>query len=301
MSYSEPLKLLKNLPKKLNNFYNKNSRSSLKINNKSKDRKIFDPVTNLDKAFEKFIRNIIVKQFPKDAILGEEFSEKLSNNDYKWFIDPIDGTRAFMIGAPTWSNLIGLTHKNQSALGLANFPALNKFYINDQKRSYLINNKKTIIRTSKESDLRRCKIIGHVHETLFQKKSYLIDNKTTILKTSKETNLKKSKVIGHLHEWVFLNKYNKQIKKVMSSVSYFGSATFDALNFCLLAEGKIEAVIETNLKPFDIVPLIPIVEKAGGVVSTWNNMPAIKGGNILATSNKKLHQKILKMLSGTKK
>ena len=263
MNYSKPFKLLKNLPNKLNNFYNKNSKSSLKISNKSKNKKKFDPVTNLDKAFEKLIRNIITKQFPKDAILGEEFFEKYSNNDYKWFIDPIDGTRAFMVGAPTWSNLVGLTHKNQSALGLANFPALNKFYINDQKKSYLINNKKTILKTSKKNVLKKCKVIGHLHETLFQK------------------------------------KYNKQIKRVKSLVSYFGAATFDALNFCLLAEGKVEAVIETNLKPFDIVPLIPIVEKAGGIVTTWNNRSAIQGGNILATSNKKLHNKILKILKSS--
>ena len=263
MSYSKPLKLLKNLPSRLNNFYNKNSKSSLKINNKSKNKKNFDPVTNLDKAFEKFIRNIIVKQFPRDAILGEEFPEKLSNNDYKWFIDPIDGTRAFMVGAPTWSNLIGLTHKNQSVLGLANFPALNKFYINDQKKSYLINNKKTILKTSTENNLKKCKVIGHLHEALFQ------------------------------------TKYNKKIKKIISAVSYFSAATFDALNFCILAEGKVEVVIETNLKPFDIVPLIPIVEKAGGFVTTWNNRSAIRGGNILATSNKKLHNKILKILKSS--
>jgi histidinol phosphatase-like enzyme (inositol monophosphatase family) len=260
MNYIKPFKLLNNFPKKLNNFYSKNSKYSLRVNNKSKDKKIYDPVTNLDKAFEKFIRSVIIKNFPKDAILGEEFLEKYSDNNYKWYIDPIDGTKAFMVGAPTWSNLIGLTHKDQPVLGLANFPALNKFYLNDQKRSYLINNKKTI------------------------------------LKTSKETNLKKCKVIGHLHETLFLKKYNNKIRKVMSSVSYFGAATFDALNFCLLAEGKIEAVIETNLKPFDIVPLIPIIEKAGGIVSTWNNMSATKGGNVLATSNKKLHYKILKIL-----
>ena len=263
MNYSKPLKLLKNLPNKLNNFYNKNSKYFLKIENKSKNKKVFDPVTNLDKAFEKFIRNIIVKQFSEDAILGEEFLEKNSDNSYKWFIDPIDGTRAFMIGAPTWSNLIGLTFKDQPVLGLANFPALNKFYINDQKKSYLFNKKKTILKTSKESSLKKCK------------------------------------VIGHLHEWIFLKKYNKKIKKIISSVTYFGAATFDALNFCLLAEGKVEAVIETNLKPFDIVPLIPIVEKAGGVVTTWNNRSAIQGGNILASSNKKIHNKILKILKSS--
>jgi histidinol phosphatase-like enzyme (inositol monophosphatase family) len=263
MNYLKSFSLLKNLPKKLNNFYSKNSKYNLKVSNKSKNKKIYDPVTNLDKAFEKFIRDAIVKQFSKDAILGEEFLEKYSDNDYKWYIDPIDGTRAFMVGAPTWSNLIGLTHKDQPVLGLANFPALNKFYLNDQQNSYLFNGKKTILQTSKETNLKRCKIVGH------------------------------------LHEWLFLKKYNKKIKKVMSSVSYFGSATFDALNFCLLAEGKVEAVIETNLKPFDIVPLIPIIEKAGGTVSTWNNLSAIKGGNILAASNKKLHYEILKILKSS--
>ena len=60
--------------------------------------------------------------------------------------------------------------------------------------------------------------------------------------------------------------------------------------------GKVEAVIETNLKSFDIVPLIPIIEKAGGIVTTWNNKSALQGGNILATSNMKLHNKILQIL-----
>ena len=126
MNYHKPLNLLKNLPRKLNNFYSKNSKYSFKVNNKSKNKKIYDPVTNLDKAFEELIRHIIIKKFPKDAILGEEFSEKYSDNDYKWYVDPIDGTRAFMVGAPTWSNLVGLTYKNQAVLGLANFPALKK-------------------------------------------------------------------------------------------------------------------------------------------------------------------------------
>jgi len=263
MNYNKSFKFLNNLPSKLNSFYIKNFKVPLKINNKSKDKKIFDPVTNLDKAFEKFIRNIIIKQFPKDAILGEEFLEKYSDNNYKWFIDPIDGTKAFMVGAPTWSNLIGLTFKNFPVLGLANFPELNKYYINDKKKSYLINNNKNILKTSKESNLKKCKIIGHLTEMMFQK------------------------------------KISTKIIKIISSVSYFGVATFDALNFCLLAEGKVDAVIETNLKPFDIVPLIPIIEKAGGIVSTWNNKPAIKGGNILATSNKKLHAKLVKILKSS--
>jgi len=263
MNYNKLFTFLKNLQNKINNFYKKKSNFSFKIRNKSNNKNNFDPVTDLDKAFEKFIGSIIIKEFPEDGILGEEFLEKYSNNDCKWFIDPIDGTRAFMVGAPTWSNLIGLTYKDRSVLGLANFPALNKFYINDQKKSYVVNDKKTILKTSKVTNLRKCKVIGHLHETLF------------------------------------LKKYKKKINNINLSVSYFGAATFDALNFCLLAEGKVEAVIETNLKPFDIVPLIPIIEKAGGVVTTWNNKSAIHGGNILATSSQKLHNKILKKLKSS--
>ena len=142
MNYNKPFNFLKNLPVKLNSFYLKKSRAGVIVNNKSKSKKDFDPVTNFDKAFEKYIRSIIQRKFPKDSIIGEEFEDKNSSNDYKWSIDPIDGTRAFVIGAPTWSNLIGKKKKKKSLLGLANFPELNKYYINDQKKSYLINNKK---------------------------------------------------------------------------------------------------------------------------------------------------------------
>ena len=76
----------------------------------------------------------------------------------------------------------------------------------------------------------------------------------------------------------------------------FRLAGFDALNYCLLAEGKVDAVIEANLKPYDILPLIPIIKNSGAIVTNWKNEPAENGGNILATSNKILHNKILDLL-----
>ena len=142
MNYKKSFNFLKNLPPKLNLFYKKKSRLGVIINNKSKSKKDFDPVTNFDKAFEKFIRSLINKRFPNDSIIGEEFKDKPSSNNLKWSIDPIDGTRAFVIGAPTWSNLVSLSCHNKSILGLANFPELNKFYINDKKKSYVFKNKK---------------------------------------------------------------------------------------------------------------------------------------------------------------
>ena len=105
MDYNKPFNFLKNLPPKLNSFYKTKSKSNLVVSNKSKSKKNFDPVTNFDRAFEKYIRSLINKKFPKDSIIGEEFEDKFSSNDYKWSIDPIDGTRAFVIGAVSYTHL----------------------------------------------------------------------------------------------------------------------------------------------------------------------------------------------------
>ena len=258
MDYNKPFNFLKKLPPKLNSFYKIKSKSSLVVSNKSKSKKNFDTVTNFDKAFEKYIRSLINKKFPEDSIIGEEFEDKFSSNNYKWSIDPIDGTRAFVIGAPTWSNLISLSFEERSLIGLANFPELDKYYINDKKKSYCFKNKKKFI-----------------------------------LKSSNNNNLKTIKIIGNFHGTLSYEKQRKVIKKFGWS---FRLAGFDALNYCLLAEGKVDAIIEANLKPYDILPLIPIMKNSGAIVTNWKNEPAEKGGNILASSNKILHNKILKLL-----
>ena len=200
----------------------------------------------------------LFKNLQHDSIIGEEFADKTSKNGYKWSIDPIDGTRAFVIGAPTWSNLISLSFIEKSKIGLANFPELGKFYINDQRKSYVYNN-----------------------------------NKKKILKSSNNNNLKTIKIIGNFHGTLSYEKQKKVIKKFGWS---FRLAGFDALNYCLLAEGTVDAVIEANLKPYDILPLIPIIKNSGAIVTNWRDEPAENGGNILATSNRILHNKILKLL-----
>ena len=150
-----------------------------------------------------------------------------------------------------------MSYLEKSILGLANFPELNKYYLNDKKRSYVFRN-----------------------------------GKKFILKSSNNNNLK-NKNYGNFHGTLSYEKQRKVIKKFGWS---FRLAGFDALNYCLLAEGKVDAVIEANLKPYDILPLIPIIKKSGAIVTTWKNEPAENGGNILATSNRILHNKILKLL-----
>ena len=133
---------LNNLAKELTKFYYLKLNKTFKITNKLKG-KGYDPVTTSDKAFEKFIRLKIEKNFPNHQIIGEEFGHKKSSSEYTWVIDPIDGTRSFVIGNPTWSNLISLNFKGNPVLGLANFPVLKKYYLNySDKISYVVENGK---------------------------------------------------------------------------------------------------------------------------------------------------------------
>ena len=105
--------------------------------------------------------------------------------------------------------------------------------------------------------------------------------------------MKTVKIIGNFHGTLSYERQRKVIKKFGWS---FRLAGFDALNYCLLAEGTVDAVIEANLKPYDILPLIPIIKNSGAIVTNWKNEPAEIGGNIIASSIKALHNKILRLL-----
>ena len=133
-------KFIENLAKKLTKFYYSKLNKPFKVSNKLRG-KGYDPVTTADKAFEKFIRKEIKKKFPNHQVIGEEFGHQKSKSDYSWIIDPIDGTRSFVIGNPTWSNLISLNYKGNPVLGLVNFPILKKYYLNSsEKSSYIFEN-----------------------------------------------------------------------------------------------------------------------------------------------------------------
>ena len=130
-------KFIEGLAKKLTKFYYSKLDKPFKISNKLKG-KGYDPVTSADKAFEKFIRKEIKKKFPKHQVIGEEFGHQKSKSDFTWVLDPIDGTRSFVIGNPSWSNLISLNYKGEPILGLANFPILKKYYFNTSNKSSYI-------------------------------------------------------------------------------------------------------------------------------------------------------------------
>ena len=251
-------KFLNSLPKKLNKLYFSKLKGKFKLKNKSKKKNGFDPVTNIDKAIEFFLRKEIKKKFPKDGIVGEEFKTKKSKSGFSWIIDPIDGTRSFIIGSPTWSNLISINYKNVPTFGLVNFPMLKKYYITGtNKTSYLVEN-----------------------------------NKFKKLKVLKSKSLNSSKIAGGFFGWLSLDE-QKKISKLTRLMRYPCS---DALSYCQLSEGKLDVVLQCYNKIWDIHPMIPLIKNAGGYITTWKGKDPRVGGSIVASSSMKLHKKILNLL-----
>jgi len=250
-------KFLDNLAIKLTKFYYQKLNKPFKISNKLKG-KGYDPVTSADKAFEKFIRNEIKKRFPKHQIVGEEFGHKKTKSEFTWILDPIDGTRSFVIGNPTWSNLISLNYKGQPFLGLANFPILKKYYFNvSDKTSYVSENGK-------------------------KKK----------LKVNKNAKFSNMKMAAAFHGYLSLNK-QKKIPKILKLMQF---PCTDALSYCHLSEGKVDVVIQCSNKIWDIHPVIPIMRAAGAKINTWNKGDPVKAGNVICSSNETIHNKVLKIL-----
>jgi myo-inositol-1(or 4)-monophosphatase len=163
-NYSIYANFLNKLAKELTKFYFSKLNKTFKVSNKLKG-KGYDPVTTSDKAFEKFIRSKIKKKFPDHQVIGEEFGQKKTKSDYTWVIDPIDGTRSFVIGNPTWSNLISLNYKDTPILGLANFPILKKYYINfSDKIAYVVHNgKRKKISVNKKAIFKDVKVSAAFH------------------------------------------------------------------------------------------------------------------------------------------
>ena len=251
-------KFLNSLPKKINTLYFGKLKGKFKLNNKSKKRNGFDPVTNIDRALELFLRKEITKKFPKDGIIGEEFKTRKTKSGFSWILDPIDGTRSFIIGSPTWSNLISINYNNEPTLGLVNFPMLKKYYITGaDNNSYLVEN-----------------------------------NKFKRLKVIKSKSLNNSKIAGAFFGWLSLDE-QKKISKLTRLMRYPCS---DALSYCQLCEGKLDVVLQCYNKIWDIHPMISLIKNAGGYITTWKGKDARIGGSIVASSNVGLHKKLLNLL-----
>lgn len=221
----------------------------------------FDPVTAADRDAEMAIREALAATYPTHGIVGEEFGERRGSSDYCWIIDPIDGTRAFIMGQPLWGTLIGLTSGGSPVLGLMDQPFTGERFWSGEGEAFFRRGGKTA-----PMRVRPCASLAEA----------ILTSTTPDMFDGTE-----SEAFDRLGRAVRLRR--------------FGG---DCYNYCLLALGQIDLVAEAGLKPFDIVPLVPIIERAGGVVSTWDGGDPRDGGRILAAGDARIHVAAMEMLAG---
>ena len=230
-----------------------------KLNVSSKSKKQFNPVTIADTSVQSYINSSINKKYPDHSIIGEE-SNLIQDSVYEWCIDPIDGTKSFITGFPTWGTLISLSINKKVVLGIADFPALNERYVGYDKISYkLINNRKKILKV-------------------------------------KSNNLSKS-VLSSTSTYAFENNSDKKnFEKIIKKVKniHLGG---DCYQYCLLADGYIDIILESGLNCYDIRALIPIVRNSGGSIKTWNGQSPNDGGKVIATSSRKLLSEVQALIT----
>ena len=220
----------------------------------------FDPVTQADRDSELAMRQMIEAKFPSHAILGEEWGAK-AGDDFQWVLDPIDGTRAFISGVPTWGALIALNEKGVPKVGMMDQPFTGERY-------YAMNGGGAFLRH--HQDL--YKLSTRACPTLSQ---------ATITTTS----------VDHL-AGAALSKWPKIAAE--AKLARYGG---DCYGYAMVAAGHIDAAIESGLQAYDIQALIPIVEEAGGIVSNWQGGDVANGGDVLACGDRALHAEILAHLA----
>ena len=219
----------------------------------------FDPVTEADRAVESQLRAMLGDRFPGHAILGEEFGLSGSGR-YRWVIDPIDGTRAFITGQPMWGTLLGLQDRGVPVAGWMHLPVLDETYIGHRHCHFRVDGATTTITVSATEELSEA-IVLCTHPSMF----------------APGTEAERFATLA----------------AAVKMVRYSG----DCVNYGLLAMGLADLVVENGLAEYDIVPLIPIVESAGGVVTDLAGRPPVDGGYVVAAATPALHAAALACLA----
>lgn len=237
-------------------------RTNLAVDNKWTEG--FDPVTEADREAEWAIRELISGRFPDHRLVGEEWDPKETGSRFAWIIDPIDGTRAFITGVPVWGTLIGLAVDGRAVAGLMAQPFTGEVYLSlPGEARYHRGAASQPLRTSTVTELAKAKLTA-TSPDLFRRRGSDLSA-----------------------PWA-------AISEAALTVRY----GLDCYGYCLLAAGHIDLVVEAGLKDVDIAPLIPIIENAGGVVTTWDGGPAEAGGNCVAAATPELHAAALVVLQG---
>ncbi len=224
----------------------------------------FDPVTDADRHVEHLIRSQLRAWFPEHVILGEEAGETGSAHAsrHRWVIDPIDGTRAFVSGQPMWGTLLGLQFDEVPVAGWLHVPPLDETYVASGG-------------------------VGVVHAL----------GRERALVTSAATSLAEATLLC-THPTMFATAGEQAAFARVSDQCRLTRYSGDCVNYGLIATGDADLVVENQLQPYDVIPLIPIVEAAGGVITDRAGGPATNGGWAVAAATPELHAAALEALGG---
>lgn len=231
----------------------------LDISTKPKEGFRFDPVTSADRATEKLLREYIAAAFPSHAIMGEEYGNS-GSGEYQWVIDPIDGTRPFLCGLPVWGTLIGLMHRQKAVMGIMSQPFTRERFWSDGRESWTC---------------------GPLGEFRIQTRKHIQLHQAILHTTSPESvALYPDNHFDALSQQVLMTRYGGECYAM-----------------AMLAAGYIDICVEYSLQPYDIVPLIPIIENAGGRITTLDGGRPENGGAIVAGGFSALHAEVLRILN----
>jgi myo-inositol-1(or 4)-monophosphatase len=233
-------------------------RPDLSADNKAVGR--FDPVTQADRAAEDAMRAVLAERRPHDAILGEERGASAGTSGLTWVLDPIDGTRAFLSGTPTWGVLIGLADAAGPVLGIIDQPHIGERFVGGPGRADLTGPRGSVpLRTRPPRALAEAIVFSTFPE------------------------------VGTPQEGAAFHRLAGQCRLVRYGM--------DCYAYGLVAAGQIDLVVEAGLQAYDVVAPIAVIEAAGGIVTDWRGRPAHGGGRVLAAANRAIHAEALAVLS----
>jgi|SRR5579872_4191680 len=221
------------------------------VDNKARDGS-FDPVTDADRKAETAMRKLIMYHFPDHGIQGEEFNNRPAKGRYSWSLDPIDGTRSFVCGLPSWVTLIALLDDGDPVAGMIDNPCLDELYVGETGQTFL-------------------------HHGTFK----------TLLRTSDCMSLADAR-LSTTDPYLFEEDAREAFERLRCSIRTVRWG-YDGYAYARLAAGTLDLVVECGLKPHDYNALIPIVRGAGGTFGDWRGGSDFTSGNVIAAANSELY------------
>ena len=232
-------------------------RSDLSAENKLAEG--FDPVTVADRAAEQAMRVVLADHRPDDGIWGEEFGQTSGTSGRTWVLDPIDGTRGFISGTPTWGVLIALSDDKGPFLGIVDQPYTGERFVGGPDVA---------------------EMTGPLGQQGLKTRATADLDQAVLFTTFPE--------VGTPEDRAGFEQVSKQVK-----LTRYG---MDCYAYALLAAGQIDLVIEAGLNAYDIQGPIAVIQAAGGIVTDWQGGPAHNGGRALAAANAQIHAAALELL-----